>query len=155
MFNKEIFTERFNKLLLEHQVSKQTLADSLGISRPAISQIANGNNVPSLENFVAICDFFFVSTDYLLGKSDDSKFIDNIEIAEKELLDTLPDNIKLSYLHAKNDLPIEFLADIIRSFQKFENDQSLSYVESVQRKLKKILHKDFYEVLIRYFFKKI
>jgi len=155
MFRKEIFVERFNQLLEEQHVSKQALADALGISRPAISQIASGNNVPSLENFVAIADFFFVTTDYLLGKSNESHFITNIARAESELLGRLPEHIQHQYLYAKDDLPTDYQADIIRSFQRFENDKSLSGIETAQRKLKKILSKDFYEALIRYFFQKI
>ena len=155
MFYKEIFVERFNQLLEEQHVSKQALADALGISRPAISQIASGNNIPSLENFVAITDFFFISADYLLGRSNESHFTANIEKAELELLGKLPEHLHRQYIYAKNDLPTDYLADIIRSFQKFENDKSLSGIETAQRKLKKILSKDFYEAIIRYFFQKI
>lgn len=70
MFQKEKFVKRLNILMNQNKVTKQALANTIGLSRPAVSQFANGANLPSVEKLVAIADYFNVSVDYLLGLSD-------------------------------------------------------------------------------------
>ena len=155
MFPKKIFTQRLNELLEKNHISKQTLAEALGISRPAVSLICAGTNTPSMDTFLAIADYFFVDPNYLLGRIDESHFQENLLKAEIELLSKLPEQLKVAYNYSKNDLPLEYTSEIIRSFQRFENDKSLSFVESVQKKFKKIISSEYYEILIRYFLQRI
>ncbi|MES8998436.1 helix-turn-helix transcriptional regulator, partial [Listeria monocytogenes] len=49
----------------------------LGISRGAYSHIENGRNEPDMETIVKLANIFGVSTDYLLGRSNNG-FIDTI-----------------------------------------------------------------------------
>lgn len=70
MLEKEKFAQRLNLLLQQHNKTKQALSDAIGVSRPAISQFANGANLPSVETLVAIAEYFNVSVDYLVGLSD-------------------------------------------------------------------------------------
>ncbi len=70
MFAKEKFAQRLNLLLEQHNITKQALGDAIGVSRPAISQFANGANLPSIDKLVALAEYFKVSVDYLLGISD-------------------------------------------------------------------------------------
>lgn len=64
------FAARLNKLLGANGNMKE-LADVLGVSQQAISQYRNGQIRPSLDNVLLIANFFQVSTDYLLGRTDD------------------------------------------------------------------------------------
>jgi len=41
------------------------------MTSPAVSQFANGSNLPSIEKLTAITDHFDISIDYLVGRSDD------------------------------------------------------------------------------------
>lgn len=66
---KEVFSQILSYLLDQAKISRQTLADALGISRAAVGQMANGVNLPSVERLIAIADFFNVSTDFLLGRA--------------------------------------------------------------------------------------
>lgn len=70
MFKKDRFVQRLNLLLTQRNTTKQALGDAIGISRPAISQFANGANLPSIDKLVAIAEYFNVSLDYLVGLSD-------------------------------------------------------------------------------------
>ena len=54
----------------ETNTTKQALGNAIGVSRPAASQFANGSNLPSIEKLAAIADYFDVSIDYLVGRSD-------------------------------------------------------------------------------------
>ncbi|EEP9177633.1 helix-turn-helix transcriptional regulator, partial [Listeria monocytogenes] len=49
---------------------QEDISKILGISRGAYSHIENGRNEPDMETIVKLADIFEVSTDYLLGKSN-------------------------------------------------------------------------------------
>ena len=66
---------REEKGLLQEEVGK-----FLGISGRSISNYENGNRDMSPDTIIKLADFFGVSTDYLLGKSD----IRNLEEKIKE-----------------------------------------------------------------------
>ncbi|AGL01127.1 helix-turn-helix domain-containing protein [Desulfoscipio gibsoniae] len=73
MFTKRIFSERLSLLINKNKLSKQAVANAINVSRPAVSQFANGENLPSVEKLVALADFFDVSIDYLVGRSNDPR----------------------------------------------------------------------------------
>ncbi|EAF8900108.1 XRE family transcriptional regulator, partial [Listeria monocytogenes] len=50
--------------------TQEDISKILGISRGAYSHIENGRNEPDMETIVKLADIFEVSTDYLLGKSN-------------------------------------------------------------------------------------
>ena len=71
MFDQIFFSSRLKSLRATHNVSSQTLANAIGISRPAISQFENAANAPSIDTLIALADYFDVSLDYLVGRSDE------------------------------------------------------------------------------------
>lgn len=73
MFNEKVFVERLNQLMATNKVTKQALADAINVKRQAASQFANGNNLPSVPTLVAIADYFKVSLDYLVGRSNNKE----------------------------------------------------------------------------------
>ena len=62
-----VFAVRLTMLLKRNRITKQELAKEIGISRPAVSQLATGVNLPTVGNLVAIANFFNVSLDFLMG----------------------------------------------------------------------------------------
>ena len=70
------FTARFRDLMdntvNNGRITQSQIADYIGISRQAISQYYTGVSIPSFETLLKIADFFKVTTDYLLGRSDTS-----------------------------------------------------------------------------------
>lgn len=71
MFSKEIFSDRLTTLRAERKVSSQSLAKTIGVSRPAISRFEHGVDYPHVNTLIALADYFDVSLDYLAGRSDD------------------------------------------------------------------------------------
>ncbi|EAH2900726.1 TPA_asm: helix-turn-helix domain-containing protein, partial [Listeria monocytogenes] len=57
--------------------TQEDISKILGISRGAYSHIENGRNEPDMETIVKLANIFGVSTDYLLGRSNNG-FIDTI-----------------------------------------------------------------------------
>ena len=51
-------------------LSQEELGKLVGISKVSVWQWENGINYPNNETLLKLADYFQVSTDYLLGKSD-------------------------------------------------------------------------------------
>ena len=65
-----ILAERMKDLRKEHHMTQQMLATRLGISNSVISSYELQDRTPSLEMLCKYADFFDITTDYLLGRTD-------------------------------------------------------------------------------------
>lgn len=70
MFDQEKFSTRIRELRKARQESQQVLADAMGVSVNQISEMEKGTKITSLPRLCLLCDYFGVSADYLLGRSD-------------------------------------------------------------------------------------
>lgn len=67
----DIFAKRIKKLRSEKQLSQLKFCKALGdMKQPVYARYEKGEMMPSFDNFVRIADFYNVSTDYLLGRTD-------------------------------------------------------------------------------------
>jgi transcriptional regulator with XRE-family HTH domain len=74
MINREIFSDRLKQLRKEKNLSMQALAQIVGLkSKGSIGQFETGLNVPSADILVALADYFDVSIDYLVGRTNKSE----------------------------------------------------------------------------------
>ena len=62
--------ERLKKLRKEGKLTQKDIATFLNISQPAYQQFESGKKKMNLETMEKLADYFNVSTDYLLGKTD-------------------------------------------------------------------------------------
>lgn len=62
--------KRLIELRKKHKKTQKEMADLLGITRPAYTAYESGNRHPDYESLLKIAEFFDVSTDYLLGATD-------------------------------------------------------------------------------------
>ena len=69
-YNKP-FPLALRKLLTDSGTTKKDLAAHLNKSGQAVTYYCDGTSSPDWETIVAIAKYFSVSTDYLLGASDD------------------------------------------------------------------------------------
>ena len=67
----EEFSRTLSLLRQEKGVSQRTAATALGISQALLSHYENGIREPGLPFVVRACDYYGVSADYLLGRTDD------------------------------------------------------------------------------------
>lgn len=72
-----IYIDRILTLINQHGLSARAFAIKLGLSPNCVSEWKNGRIKPSLEHIIKIASFFDVTTDYLLGVSDNPKYIEN------------------------------------------------------------------------------
>ena len=66
-----IFKDRLKQLRLQANLQQKELGAQIGLSANAISMIETGNRETSFEKLVQLAEYFHVSTDYLLGITDD------------------------------------------------------------------------------------
>ena len=70
MFSKNIFSERLLALRKKNNISQTAIANELGITYFQISKMENAIRGPSIEVAYALADYFGVSLDYLVGRTD-------------------------------------------------------------------------------------
>lgn len=82
--------DRIKQLRLELNLTQEQFAQKIGFSRTAISAWEIGRNEPSNDDTIKLADFFGVSTDYLLGKTDirNIEELKNVRFANAGGLDT-------------------------------------------------------------------
>lgn len=68
------FNERLKSLRCAKipTITQKDLANALGITQRKVSFMETGTTEPSLGDIIAICKFFNVSADYLLGLQDET-----------------------------------------------------------------------------------
>ncbi|MGN1052846.1 MAG: helix-turn-helix domain-containing protein [Candidatus Scatosoma sp.] len=90
------FSEMSKSLRQEKKITQIQLAEALQVSKACISMIEIGKNEPTANTLIKYADYFNVSTDYLLGRSDDfgnitvraEKVGEFLSPDEKEILNT-------------------------------------------------------------------
>lgn len=65
-----VFSERLKNERISKGYTQKRVAEVLGVTYNAISQYENGVREPNIDFLIKICDFFDVSSDYLLGRTD-------------------------------------------------------------------------------------
>lgn len=64
------FSERLTQLIQDRHVQKKDLAESLGITYRQLRRYETGEYNPDFDGLIKLADFFNVSLDYLVGRSD-------------------------------------------------------------------------------------
>lgn len=70
------------KYRLDNNLSQKDLGQIIGVSSATISVIETGKNLPTLEQLIALSDYFMLSYDYLLAIKDSSENSDFIEVRD-------------------------------------------------------------------------
>ena len=70
MFSKELFAQRLLALRKSSNVTAVKLCTDIGITKSAISRFEHGKDNPNCNTLCALADYFNVSIDYLVGRTD-------------------------------------------------------------------------------------
>lgn len=70
-FDEEAFANRLKALRISKGLTMEALAKEIHGTKAAIGNFENMNKKPSLDALIALADYFDVSLDYLVGRSDD------------------------------------------------------------------------------------
>ena len=68
------FQKRFKSILEDNEYSRNELIKLIPISQSTLSNALSYGIIPSIKTLIKIADFFNLSIDFLLGKSDEENF---------------------------------------------------------------------------------
>ena len=63
-------SERLKGLRIQNGVTQKAIADGIGVTPVSVQRFEYGSARPKLETVIKLADFFKVSIDYLLGRTD-------------------------------------------------------------------------------------
>lgn len=64
---------RLKQLRESRNLSQQVVADSIGCTTAAYSRYENGQRQPSIDTLIGLAEFYGVSVDYVVGRSEPSE----------------------------------------------------------------------------------
>lgn len=83
----ELFGKRLSELREKSGLTQKELSSRLGMARTTFSGYENGTREPDHQTLQKFADYFDVSIDYLLGRTDDKKAI--LDDQSRSLIDML------------------------------------------------------------------
>lgn len=116
------FSTRLRELRTKANISQQELAKIIGTSKSSINMYERGEREPGLETVGALADYFDVRTDYLLGKTDDTRSPKEAKKYNKLILQALENHRKLYGYDRKQ---LEELLDWEGLYSDLENGRTL------------------------------
>ena len=64
------FSERMKELRRKHGMTQVAVGKIIGVRQDSISTYERGKNYPEVRNLIILADYFGVSIDYLVGRTD-------------------------------------------------------------------------------------
>ncbi|MFI8680440.1 helix-turn-helix domain-containing protein [Bacillus thuringiensis] len=91
--------EKIKELRKNSKITQERLGNAIGVSKMAISYFEKGKKSPGRESLEKIADYFGVTTDYLLGRSEDPELNEEEDTVVSEegknimsLIESLPED---------------------------------------------------------------
>lgn len=69
--DRKIFSSRLKSLRNQKQLTMVDIAEALEINKTSVFTWESTKTIPSTEKLIELADFFDVSIDYLVGRSED------------------------------------------------------------------------------------
>ena len=64
------FSERIRELRTQSDISQEVLGNVIGVKKYAIYSYEKGRACPEMKGLIGLADYFGVSIDYLVGRTD-------------------------------------------------------------------------------------
>ncbi|HEL1563514.1 helix-turn-helix domain-containing protein [Streptococcus suis] len=104
--------EKIKELCKKQGISLNQLEDKLGFSQNYIYSMKKGN--PKVENLQKIADYFNVSTDYLLGRTDNPRIASDESLSEIDLKKDAAESFFYDG-HELNEEDLDLIASILET----------------------------------------
>ncbi|MBD7912022.1 MULTISPECIES: helix-turn-helix domain-containing protein [Clostridium] len=119
-------SDRLKELRKENNMTQSDLGKILGVGKTTISMYENGNSTPNDEIKIKIANYFNISLDYLLGKSEIRNYNNTIKPMDKINKLVKENNINTLAAHFEGE---EFTEDDLEDIENF-----IRYVISKKKK---------------------
>lgn len=126
------FAERLKELRKAKDVGQKEVGAVIGLSESSIGKYEAGRQTPDPAAIIKLADYFSVSIDYLLGRTDDNRRIEDLYIPKMGDLYKTADNLPLNPEHI----------NIIEEIKKLPLSEQHEYLANVAVKLYKIPEKE-------------
>lgn len=113
--SEKSFCDVFKELRLEKDLSQDAIAKELDVSPALISKWENNQSTPGPEMLEYIADYFDVSIDYLVGRTNDKRYFKSTN-EDLEIINSVYDELR----------------SVSISSQKFIYDSILSLISSLK-----------------------
>jgi len=101
---KSKFAVNLGKLRREKGLSQRQASAELGISQALLSHYENDSREPKLEFVVKVCDYYSVTTDFILGRTNERRDgATRLSATVSEIVDSL-DELKAAEANLINEL---------------------------------------------------
>lgn len=124
------FSQRLRKLRKKNNMTQKDLADHIGVDRATIAGYETKGKEPAYEKLEKLANFFNVSIDYLLGRSEESQSANEIKKAisdDPELVSAWEEiskreDLQLLFKQTK-DLDESSIKQVIRIIKAIEEEE--------------------------------
>ncbi len=82
------FGSRLKTLRLEKRLSQKQIAEAFGISVNCVSQYENDKRFPDEKMLVRLCQYYDISSDYLLGLSNTKRHLHTYKMIQEKRLNS-------------------------------------------------------------------
>lgn len=130
------FNERLRYLRENKKLTQKDIANKFKLGESTISMYERGEREPSFEFVEQIADFFDVSTDYLLGRTD-TPSQEEVHIPEGTILSEIDPDLAKKFIQAMNDPLEELFFDDILSASKEEREELIREFLKMRKEMKK------------------
>lgn len=124
-----IFYETLSKLMEENKVKAKTLSDQLGIGKNQFKYWKDNGNIPNGETLILLADYFNVSVDYLLGRTDIPQVYSGNVIHTGDINGNHNANI-----NAKDNSDTSELLELIESLPLVKRAEAIIYLNNLKTK---------------------
>lgn len=133
------FYETLYKLMKENHLTSKQLSESLKIGKNQIKYWKDNGNIPSGDTLIALSDYFDVSIDYLLGRTDDPKAIyKNIQSSNIiKTGDINGNNIQGSNninIHSSENSDVKELVELVQNLPLVKRAEAIIYLNELKTK---------------------
>lgn len=120
MSERILIGDRLKELREKTKVNQEVVAIAIGISRARYSHYENNHVEPDIELIGKLADYYNVTTDYLLGKSNNPNLVEDAYIDEE--IKKLQDDLQVWYIDEPKDkkMKLQMLERMLKSFQDDE-----------------------------------
>ncbi|RJS59177.1 hypothetical protein CJ483_03100 [Bacillus sp. PK3_68] len=117
------YGERLKKLRNERGISQQEFADRLKINRSTYARYELGKTQPDFETLQKIADYYSVTIDFILGRSDNTNTQTNDEKEMKEFFSNPKLNLFFKEMKESPEEQLEELREIWEVIKKRKKEK--------------------------------
>ena len=134
-FSASLLADRIETLCYQAGITKTKLLTDCNLNKSIVNNLKNGS-VPSVDKIAVIADYFNVSTDYLLGRTEEPTTILG-HINGNNSVQTIQDSPVGSYPVSNRTITDGLTNEFLEAFQRLNFSDKVEIMSLTMEKMKK------------------